>query len=306
MKVLFRIFACAELEVQIAEIFIELLFALQQKVQPGFRALTGEDVLGPEGVGEQCQGEKYTGQFALQSSHGSKSSVAGFAANLFTALALGGVQCDGVRRRGQGLASRPAPHQQNGAQQRGGKDGERRNPGYKIEAVGGWRGQYDSSIFPDEHVENLLVAFALRDRGLQLIILLCTRRAACVVTLAKELRAASTGTCHSVPEVVESRVGIRGAKREAHRDGECANLQRLYPKPEMRLMSLHWCPPFNAGSVGADRTGTRREAVDGLMLGTRAIKVPQTSTTRPAQIHPTSGLRNALMMGLPVSGFEPS
>ena len=52
-KVLFRILARLELEVQVAQIFVELFLALQQVVKPRLLALTGEDILRPEGVDEE-------------------------------------------------------------------------------------------------------------------------------------------------------------------------------------------------------------------------------------------------------------
>src|SRR5206468_4107064 len=75
-----------------------------------------------------------------------------------------------------------------------------------------------------------------------------------------------------------------------------------------RTARLHDLPPVTTGSVAsaARAAGTRIDAVEGLRLGTRAINVPITITTSPAQIQLTRGLRNALMIGCPVEGLTPS
>jgi len=71
--------------------------------------------------------------------------------------------------------------------------------------------------------------------------------------------------------------------------------------------STHQSAPLSAGVIGAAfAAGTRKEAVAGDRLGTSATNVPNTITTKPNQIQPTSGLRIALMMGWSVSGFIPS
>jgi len=43
--ILFRILAGAVLKAQVSQVFVELLLALQQKIQPGLLALACEDVL---------------------------------------------------------------------------------------------------------------------------------------------------------------------------------------------------------------------------------------------------------------------
>src|ERR1039458_4224285 len=57
LKILFRILAGAVLEVQVAQVLVELFLALQQIVQAGLLALAGEDVLRAEGVNEQRRGQ---------------------------------------------------------------------------------------------------------------------------------------------------------------------------------------------------------------------------------------------------------
>src|ERR1035437_8171932 len=52
-KIFFRILACLELEVQVAQVFVKLFLALQQIIQPRLLTLRGEDVLRPEGVDEE-------------------------------------------------------------------------------------------------------------------------------------------------------------------------------------------------------------------------------------------------------------
>jgi len=53
-EILFRILAGAVLEVQVAQVLVELLLALQQIVEAGLLALAGEDVLRPEGVKDEA------------------------------------------------------------------------------------------------------------------------------------------------------------------------------------------------------------------------------------------------------------
>jgi len=60
-KIFFRILARLELEVQVAQIFVELFLALQQIVQPRLLALRGEDVLRPEGVDEEHKQQQHSG-----------------------------------------------------------------------------------------------------------------------------------------------------------------------------------------------------------------------------------------------------
>ncbi len=50
LVILFRILAGAELEVQVAQVFVELILALQQILQARLVDLAGEGVLRPEGV----------------------------------------------------------------------------------------------------------------------------------------------------------------------------------------------------------------------------------------------------------------
>src|SRR5690242_13150628 len=59
LEIFFRIFACAILEIQIAKIFIELLLALQKKIEPRLLLLTRKNVLWPEGVHDQRKQQKH-------------------------------------------------------------------------------------------------------------------------------------------------------------------------------------------------------------------------------------------------------
>src|ERR1700677_235693 len=117
-----------------------------------------------------------------------------------------------------------------------------------------------------------------------------------MIAFTQNLRA-SAGAHQAMIQVGIARACIGRAQRETNRNCQQRCLRSLDPERE----AFHGRPPFSAGSPGVDpeavRAGTRSEAVDGLRLGTSATSVPNTSTTRPAQIHPTSGLRIALMIG---------
>src|ERR1700722_482161 len=69
-KVFFGIFAVAIFEVEVAEIFVELVFALEEIFEAGFFVLAGEYVVRPEGVNAERQREQYAGDEALRFSHG--------------------------------------------------------------------------------------------------------------------------------------------------------------------------------------------------------------------------------------------
>src|ERR1035441_6038042 len=75
-KIFFRILARLELEVQVAQIFVELLLALQQIVQPRLLALRGEDVLRPEGVDEEHKQQQHSANQSQCRRHKAKPSIA--------------------------------------------------------------------------------------------------------------------------------------------------------------------------------------------------------------------------------------
>src|SRR6185437_3757642 len=80
---------------------------------------------------------------------------------------------------------------------------------------------------------------------------------------------------------------------------------RIFQSPPLRTGGA-MSPAFSC-PAGAARAAWGLPAVPaGTVLGTIATRVPKTITTSPAQIQPTSGFRNALMIGRPVSGFVPS
>src|SRR5579863_3198160 len=60
LEILFRILACAEFEVEVAQILVELLLAFQQKIEPRLFALAGEGVFRPEGVDNERDGQQRT------------------------------------------------------------------------------------------------------------------------------------------------------------------------------------------------------------------------------------------------------
>src|ERR1019366_7640046 len=196
-------------------------------------------------------------------------------------------------------------NQQDGAEHGRGKDCERRNPRDQIEAMCGGRCQYSGAVFGHERVENHLITIACGDAASQFHFFLPARRAACVVAPAQQLRTA-TRAHQFASHVFKARTCVRRSHREANCNRQQERLRRLNPESEAPRSS-HQSPPFNAGSAEAVRAaGTRNEAVAGVKLGTRAIPVPKTISTTPAHIQLTSGLRNALMMGWPVSGLVPS
>jgi hypothetical protein len=69
LEVFLGIFAGFELEVEVAQVFVKLLLAFVEVVETGFLALGGKDVLGPEGVDKEGEGEGNGGNFALECSH---------------------------------------------------------------------------------------------------------------------------------------------------------------------------------------------------------------------------------------------
>ena len=72
----------------------------------------------------------------------------------------------------------------------------------------------------------------------------------------------------------------------------------LLSSKKSKAWERHQAPPFKAGSTAPPVSpGTRSAAVAGVRLGTSATNVPKTITARPIQIQPTSGFRNALMIG---------
>src|ERR1035437_8578551 len=161
LKILFRVLTGAEFEVEVAEILEELFLVLQEVVQASFLALAGEGVLRPECVEEQRKRQDETYDEAFGFRHNSITSVAGgFAAYLFAhGLA------DWAYGGGFNLAYRPAPDEQNGAYHGGQKDGEGRDPGDQVEAVGGGRGQHGGAVLGGELVEDLLVGHSGGDVG---------------------------------------------------------------------------------------------------------------------------------------------
>src|SRR5579862_5562340 len=230
------------------------------------------------------------------------------------------------------FAHGPVPHQQDGAQQRRGKHRERRDPGHQVESRCWRRSQHSGAVLGGKGVENLVVAVAVGNAGAEKVELLRRVGAADVVALAQNFRTAA-GAHQAVVEDGVARTGIGGAETETHGNREGQGLAGFEPEVEagfardlghplqsssfdsaplrmtniFRELCAHQSPPWRTGSVGTARTtGTRKAAVDGVMLGTRAMTVPKMTSTTPAQIQPTSGLMMALMIGWPVAGFVPS
>ena len=224
-EILFRIFAGAILEVQVAQVLVELFLALQQKIEPRLLVLAGEGVLRPEGVDERARGQasirrSIPGSLSLLKS---LHPFPGFAANLLRASRSSRI--GSVRSAARSSCRPTSADQQNRSQQRGRKDGERSNPGHQVEAVRGGRGQHDGAVLGGEAREDLLdrlcrTAMAAR----QLVAASRPSGAAHVVAFAQQLRAAA-GTHQAMAKVVEPRAGVAGAQREADGDGE----QRVLP-----------------------------------------------------------------------------
>src|SRR5579862_9278754 len=68
-EILFRIFASAILEIQVAKVFVKLLLALQQKIEASLCFLACENILRPESVNNEREQEEHSRNKALGFSH---------------------------------------------------------------------------------------------------------------------------------------------------------------------------------------------------------------------------------------------
>ena len=118
----FGVFPGAIFKVEIAQIFVKLLFALLEIIEPRFLPLAGECILGPEGVKEQhhCH-QAAKGQTQSFAHCLITSLAAGFTTNPF----MDGIHlwCGG-RLCGFLLADGPVPNQEYGTEQGSGRNGQ--------------------------------------------------------------------------------------------------------------------------------------------------------------------------------------
>src|ERR1017187_9413798 len=87
LKIFFGIFAGAIFEAKVAQVFVELILALQQVVHASLLPLAGKHVLWPEGVKQQRNCQQSAHYYALQCCHCLKPSVLSgicLTANFFT------------------------------------------------------------------------------------------------------------------------------------------------------------------------------------------------------------------------------
>src|SRR5580658_215438 len=135
IEVLFGILADAILKVQVAQVLVELLPALQQKIQPRLFLLAGKTVLRPERVEKQHDQQKESRDQSLRLVHGSESSVAAsIAANPFQPRQFFVAGRRGSDSGGSRIAAQSAPafDQKNCAQQRSRKHSEGRDPCHQV------------------------------------------------------------------------------------------------------------------------------------------------------------------------------
>src|SRR6185437_6452608 len=75
LKIFFRVFSGAILEGQIAEVVVELLLALQEKIEPRLLALRSKSILRPERVEEQRDQQQHARDQALCLGHFKSPSI---------------------------------------------------------------------------------------------------------------------------------------------------------------------------------------------------------------------------------------
>src|ERR1017187_3230958 len=167
LKIFFGIFAGAIFEAKVAQVFVELILALQQVVHASLLPLAGKHVLWPEGVKQQRNCQQSAHYYALQCCHCLKPSVVAgicLTANFFTSRQFPRVHaCWGGSNGCLCSSHRPETYQKNSAQHGCAEYCEWRNPGHEIKSSRGGRSQHNRSVLGDKYVLDLLVALPVGD-----------------------------------------------------------------------------------------------------------------------------------------------
>jgi len=283
-------------EVQIAQVFVELVLALQQIVQAGLLRAGWRRRSPARRCKPAAPASTARHHFALQGCHRSKPPSMPVSRRIFSRRARSGRVL--IRRSGMAslrscpLTNLPTPHQHECAQPAPPQTQRGSNPGHQVETMGSGRGQHGCSVLGGERRQNLLSA-ASSGRWLRSV-------------RCPPARLSGQPTwLHSPSICAQPQVHIslcpRSLNRVLARPHPARSRQRR-PRPASTalIQKVKGVERLTDGLPSARRLIGRdapracaKQAVAGLKLGTSATSVPKTSTASPAQIPPPAGFRNA-------------